>query len=103
MATTKRYDGIFNMLVPTIVLAIAVTVSGPSVAQGTAKTLRVVPHADLAGLDPTVSSATITADHSYLVYDMLSGLDANMMPQPQMVDTYTISPDKLTYRFTLRN
>jgi len=34
----------------------------------------VVPHADLSGLDPTVSSATITAGHSYMVYDMLFAL-----------------------------
>jgi peptide/nickel transport system substrate-binding protein len=67
------------------------------------RTLRVVPHADLSGLDPTVSSATITAGHSYMVYDTLYALDANMAPQPQMVESLSISPDKLIYRFTLRD
>jgi peptide/nickel transport system substrate-binding protein len=66
------------------------------------KTLRVVPHADLSGLDPTVSSATITAGHSYMVYDMLFALDESMAPQPQMVERFTVSPDQLSYRFTLR-
>jgi peptide/nickel transport system substrate-binding protein len=74
--------------------------SNPSVD---AKTLRIVPHADLTGLDPTVSSATITADHSYLVYDTLFSLDESMTPRPQMVESYSSSPDKLLYRFTLRD
>jgi len=26
-----------------------------------------------------------------------------MTPQPQMVESFTVSPDKLTYRFTLRD
>jgi peptide/nickel transport system substrate-binding protein len=89
-----------------IALAMAIAAAGAAAsaawAQG-GKTLRVVPHADLSGLDPTVSSATITAGHSYMVYDTLFALDANMMPQPQMVDTFTVSPDRLIYRFTLRD
>ena len=81
----------------------AAAVLAQSGSSADTKTLRVVPHADLSGLDPTVSSATITAGHSYMVYDTLYALDANMAPQPQMVESLSISPDKLTYRFTLRD
>src|SRR3981189_1088978 len=66
-------------------------------------TLHVVPHADLQVLDPVVSAATITADHSYMVYDQLFALDDAYKPQPQMVDTWSLSDDRLTYRFTLRS
>lgn len=65
--------------------------------------LRVVPHADLTILDPTVSSATITADHSYMVYDTLFALDDKFIPQPQMVESWSLSSDHLVYRFTLRD
>jgi peptide/nickel transport system substrate-binding protein len=37
-----------------------------------------------------------------MIYDALFGVDENQKPQPQMVDTYTVSDDRLVYRFTLR-
>ncbi len=77
--------------------------SPPSLAAEPPITLRVIPHADLTILDPTVSSATITADHSYMVYDTLFALDDKFLPQPQMVDAWSVAADKLTYRFTLRD
>src|SRR5258707_6539518 len=92
-----------------VCVAIGVAVAGItgtvaySQSNADAKVLRVVPHADLSGLDPTVSSDTITADHSYLVYDTLFGLDESMTPRPQMVESFSVSPDKQLYRFTLRD
>ncbi len=40
---------------------------------------------------------------AYLIWDTLFALDAKFQPQPQMVETYTLSADKLTYDFTLRD
>jgi len=37
-----------------------------------------------------------------MVWDTLFALDADNNPQPQMVDSWTVSDDKLTYTFTLR-
>jgi hypothetical protein len=37
-----------------------------------------------------------------LIYDTLFALDANLQPQPQMVETWNVSPYGLTYTFTLR-
>ena len=37
-----------------------------------------------------------------MVYDTLFALDEHLKPQPQMVDTWKLSDDKLTYTFTLR-
>ena len=66
------------------------------------KTLRAVVNADLKIIDPTWSTAYVTIRHSYLVYDNLFALNSNFEPKPQMVDTFTVSPDKMSYSFTLR-
>ena len=45
-------------------------------AQG-ASTLRFIPQIDLAFLDPHWTTAYVTRNHSYLVYDTLFGQDAS--------------------------
>ena len=65
--------------------------------------LRVVPHADLKNIDPIWTTAYITRNHGYMVYDTLFALDADLVPRPQMVDRWTVSDDGLSYRFTLRD
>jgi len=70
-------------------------------AEGT--TLRFIPQADLRVLDPMWTTATITRDHGYMVYDTLFALDEHFRPQPQMVETWLVSDDKLAYTFTLRD
>ncbi len=66
-------------------------------------TLRLVPQADLKNLDPVWTTAAITANHAYMVYDTLFALDSKLEPKPQMVGDYQISDDGLTYTFTLRD
>ena len=68
-----------------------------------AQTVRAVMHAEVKFLDPHSNTADITQVHGYMIYDTLFALDAKGQPQPQMVDTYRLSPDKLTYTFTLRD
>jgi hypothetical protein len=67
------------------------------------KTLRVVPHADLTVVDPQFIGVYITRNFGYLVYDTLFGMDRDFRPQPEMVDSWQISDDKLTYTFHLRD
>ena len=38
-----------------------------------------------------------------MVYDTLFALDDKLVPRPQMVDKWEVSPDKLTWTFTLRD
>ncbi len=71
-------------------------------AQDAAKVLRIVPQADLKILDPIWTTAFVTRNHGYMVYDQLFGIDANGAIQPQMVDTYTKSDDFKEWTFTLR-
>ena len=65
-------------------------------------TLRLVPHADLKNLDPVWTTAYITRNHGYMIYDVLFAVNDKLEPQPQMIDSWTLSPDKKTYTFTLR-
>ena len=91
-----------RMIVVTMALAAALLpVSGPAEAQQ--KTLRFIPQADLRSLDPIWTTAYITRNFGYMVFDTLFALDKDLKPQPQMVDKWTVSGDKLTWRFTLRD
>jgi peptide/nickel transport system substrate-binding protein len=74
--------------------ATAMTLGTPSVhAENGRQALRFVPHADLKVLDPAWTTAYITRNHGYLVYDTLFGTDENLGVKPQMVDRTTVSPD----------
>jgi peptide/nickel transport system substrate-binding protein len=75
----------------------------PASAQDADGTLRVVMHSDLKIVDPIWTTAYISRNYGYLVYDTLFALDEELNVQPQMVDSYEISDDNLTYTFTLRN
>ena len=64
--------------------------------------LRVVAHADLKNLDPIWTTAYISRNHGYMVYDTLFALDENLEPQPQMVEDWSVSADGLVWTFGLR-
>jgi len=84
--------------------ALALLSGGASAwAEGTAKTLRFIPQADLRSIDPIWTTAYVTRNFGYLVFDTLFALDKDFKPQPQMVESWTASDDKLTYKFTLRD
>jgi peptide/nickel transport system substrate-binding protein len=65
--------------------------------------IRSVPIGNLKIVDPIWTTAYITRNHAYMVWDTLFALDADNKPQPQMVDTWSVSDDKLTYTFSLRD
>jgi peptide/nickel transport system substrate-binding protein len=66
-------------------------------------TLRFIAQADLQVLGPIWTTAYITRNHGYMVFDTLFAIDSEFTPHPQMVRDYNDSPDKLTYRFKLRD
>ncbi|MBV9539064.1 MAG: ABC transporter substrate-binding protein [Acidisphaera sp.] len=68
-----------------------------------ANTIRFVPAADIAALDPVWTTASQTRDHAFLVYDTLFGLDDALQPQPQMVDSYGVDGDRLRWTLRLRD
>jgi peptide/nickel transport system substrate-binding protein len=98
MGQVLRSTGIAAALVLSVALA-------PSIghAQSGGKTLKFIPEADLRSLDPIWTTAYITRNYGYMVYDTLFAIDANYKVQPQMVDSWKVSGDQLTYTFTLRD
>ena len=64
--------------------------------------MRFIAQSDLRVLDPIWTTAYITRNHGYMVFDTLFALDAEFTPHPQMVGGYEISTDQLVYRFSLR-
>jgi len=87
-----------NVTLSALALSAALAVSPPVHA----KTITAVMHSDLRIIDPGFTTAYITRDHGYMVYDTLLAQDANFKIQPQMAD-WQVSDDKLTYTFTLRD
>ncbi|HYF07810.1 MAG TPA: ABC transporter substrate-binding protein [Acetobacteraceae bacterium] len=82
--------------------ALLSVVPGHASAQGARRIIRAVPIGDLRALDPIWTTAYITRNHGYLVWDTLFALDAQNRPQPQMVQSHETSGDGLTWTFTLR-
>lgn len=73
-----------------------------SMANGAQDTLRIVMQSDLRIVDPIWAAAYIVRDHGHMIYETLFATDANGQVHPQMVDTYDVSADQLTYSFQLR-
>ena len=84
-----------------LTMAAGVASMTPALAQQ--KVLKFIPQADLRILDPIATTAYITRNHGYMVYDTLFAIDSKFQVKPQMVDKYELSKDKLTYTFTLRD
>src|SRR5215203_6632193 len=89
-----------------------ITAAAVALAAGTAMgalsaaaqtTLRAVMHSDLKIVDPIWTTAYITRDHGYMIYDTLFATDATGQIKPQMIDRYDLSADKLTWTMTLRD
>ena len=81
----------------------AATLARPALVRAeTATTLKFIPYADLALLDPAVS-AFVTRNHVLMVFDTLFGVDEAGVAQPQMLSGYITSPDGLTWTLTLRD
>ena len=75
----------------------------PSVVRAqAATTLKFIPYADLALLDPIVS-AFVTRNHVMMVFDTLYAMDEAGHTQPQMVEGHTVDADGKTWDLTLRD
>ncbi len=75
----------------------------PALAQDRRQTtLRFVPQANLAVLDPILTTAGVTLDHGYTVFDTLYGTDADFRPTPQMAEGHDVSADGRLWTIRLR-
>ena len=76
---------------------------GPVAPAEAQTTIKAVMNSDLKIVDPIWTTAYIQRGFGYMVWDTLFALDAKLQVQPEMVDKWTVSPDKLTWTFTLRD
>ncbi len=81
--------------------AAATALARPAIAAGT-KPLVFVPQANLTSLDPVWTTATVTRNFAYMVYDMLYGRDEAFVPRPQMVEGHVIDQDGKRWTMKLR-
>jgi peptide/nickel transport system substrate-binding protein len=100
LLTSPQVEEIFAMRA---LLAIATTAAATAAACGAdAQVLRVVPHSNLNILDPIWTTQYMARNHGYMVYDTLFGTDEKSRIQPQMVGSWSVSPDQRLWSFTLR-
>ncbi len=74
----------------------------PGAAQAQSQITAVL-QAEVKITDPHFTAVYITRNFAYMVYDTLFAMNAAGEIKPQMVDTWTVSDDHLTWTFTLRD
>ena len=79
----------------------AAALARPALAQG-AKPLVFVPQGNLVTMDPVWTTATVTRNAANMVYETLYGRDANMKPQPQMIEGALVEDGGRRWTLTLR-
>ena len=67
------------------------------------RTLRFIPVIDLAFVDPIYSTAQVSRNHGFMVYDTLYGMSSALQVSPQMLSGHAISGDQLQWNLTLRD
>jgi len=82
---------------------IALACLAPAGANTDVQTLRAVFGAPLQILDPLSTTAYITRDHGFMIYDTLFGIDSDGQVQPQMVERWSVDAAQTTWTFTLRD
>ena len=85
-------------------LATAATllIPGLSLAQTRERPFRLVVNVGLQNLDPIASASFVTRNFGYIVFDTLVGMDMRGRYQPQMLQGWEVSADRLTWTFHLR-
>jgi peptide/nickel transport system substrate-binding protein len=82
----------------------AAGVAAPALSQGAAaRTLRVIPQANLTSLDPVWTTAVVTRNNAFMIYDQICATDAAGNVKPQMAQGWEVSQDGLSVTFTLRD
>jgi peptide/nickel transport system substrate-binding protein len=83
--------------------AMAAGMAAPALAQPAQnRPLRFVPQANLTSLDPIWTTANVTRNHAFMVYDTLYGMDAQFRPVPQMAAGHAVEDDGKRVTLTLR-
>lgn len=99
----RRRDVLASGLAAGVGAVLGSPLAFPRIARAqAARTLRFVPQADAAILDPTITTGLVNRNHGFLIFDTLYGVDEKLQPQPQMVAGHVVEDDGKTWTMTLR-
>jgi peptide/nickel transport system substrate-binding protein len=91
----------------TFLAASAAALAMPAVGRAADKNvLKFIPQSDLAILDPIWTTAYVTRNHGYMVFDTLygqAGQKGGFAATPQMISGHTIESDGKVWKLTLRD
>ena len=87
----------------TVLRGIGAALAAPRIAtaQG-ARVLKFIPQSDLTVLDPIWTTAYVTRNHGFMVFDTLFGSDGSFKASPQMAAGMTVEGDGKLVRIKLR-
>jgi peptide/nickel transport system substrate-binding protein len=82
----------------------AASLALPSIARSqNARVLKFIPQADVAVLDPIWTTAYVSRNHGFMIFDTLYGIDNQYKAQPQMVEGHTVEDGGKLWKLTLRD
>jgi len=88
----------------TFLAASAASLALPSIARAQgSRVLKFIPQSDVTVLDPIWTTAYVTRNHGFMIFDTLYGIDNNYSAQPQMVEGHTVENDGKLWKLTLRD
>ena len=85
-----------------LIAAPAAALARPALPAPANRTLRFVPQANLASLDPVWTTAAVTRNFGLMMFDTLYGIDANLQPRPQMAEGHMVEDDGKRWTVRLR-
>ncbi len=84
--------------------AVAASLAAPRVSRGAdSRVLKFIPQADPTILDPIWTTAYVSRNHGFMIFDTLYGIDNAYKPQPQMVAGHVADNDGKQWTLTLRD
>ena len=88
----------------TLMAGTAAALATPALGQGSnSKLIRFIPQADLTVLDPMWTTAYVTRNHGFMVFDTLFGMDSQYKPSPQMLAGFKTEEDGKLWTLGLRS
>jgi peptide/nickel transport system substrate-binding protein len=91
----------------TLLAAGAASLALPAIALAQKqRVLKFIPQSDLAIVDPVWTTAYVTRNHAYMIYDTLygqSGQKNGFKATPQMIAGHTVEDGGKTWKLTLRD
>ena len=84
--------------------AAVAALAAPSIGRAAGSSvLKFIPQSDVTILDPIWTTAYVTRNHGFMVFDQLYGIDGSFQAQPQMVAGHTVDADGKLWKLTLRD